>query len=265
MAEFKEPGGSVSFDRAADFYDRTRALPPELAAEQTALLAAQVRDRLCLEIGVGTGRIALPLAGAGARVVGIDLSAAMLDRLRDKDPGRTAPVLRADAGALPFATGSFGAALACHVLHLVADWVAVVDELVRVVRPGGVLLVTRGAARDGLLADLNARIRTGAGAAARPGSLDRLDELDAYLSGRGATVARLPALERSPTTPGRSVQGYLRELEDQVFSWTWDIPPDRLRASVAAARGWVSAEHGDLAHVQIPAPPIQWHRYVLPA
>ncbi len=256
---------SVSFDRAADFYDRTRALPPEVAAEQTALLAAQVRDRLCLEIGVGTGRIALPLAGAGARVVGIDLSAAMLDRLRAKDPGRTAPVLRADATALPFATASFGAALACHVLHLVADWVAVVDELVRVVEPGGVLLVSRGAPRDGLLAELNARIRAGAGAAPRRGSLDHLDELDAHLSGRGATVERLPALERSPATLGRSVEWYLRELENQVYSWTWDIPPDRLNASVAAARAWASTAYGDPAHVQIPAPPIRWHRYVLRA
>jgi SAM-dependent methyltransferase len=258
--------GSVSFDRAAGYYDRTRALPPELAAAQTALVAEQVRRRAgpCLEIGVGTGRIALPLAAAGCRVVGIDLSAAMLGRLRAKDPGASVPVVRADATALPFAAGSFGTAVACHVLHLVSDWVVVVDELARVVVPGGVLLVARGAARDGLLAEVNARIRAEAGARARAGALDGLDQLDAYLSGRGAVVEHLPELERSATEPGESLAAYLAQAANGVYSWTWEIPPERLNAAVAATRAWATAIHGDLDRLPAPVPPVRWRRYVLP-
>ena len=53
---------SVSFDRAAEYYDRTRALPTELARRQTEMLAGVLAGRgPVLEIGVGTGRIALPL------------------------------------------------------------------------------------------------------------------------------------------------------------------------------------------------------------
>ena len=54
---------SVSFDRAASFYDATRALTPEAMAAVQALLRSELQGRgRCLEIGVGTGRMALPLA-----------------------------------------------------------------------------------------------------------------------------------------------------------------------------------------------------------
>ena len=55
-----------------------------------------------LEIGVGTGALAMPMAARGRRVVGVDLSAAMLGKLRDKDPDRTIPVVACDATRLPF-------------------------------------------------------------------------------------------------------------------------------------------------------------------
>jgi hypothetical protein len=51
--------------------------------------------------------------------------------LRAKDPRGAVQVVLGDATALPFATASFAAAVACHVLHLVADWVAAVDELLK--------------------------------------------------------------------------------------------------------------------------------------
>jgi SAM-dependent methyltransferase len=49
-----------------------------------------------LELGVGTGRLALPLANTGASVTGIDNSAAMLERLADKDPGRLVRAIQGD-------------------------------------------------------------------------------------------------------------------------------------------------------------------------
>src|SRR5262249_12377514 len=67
--------GSIPFDRAADVYDETRRLTPEASAATTHLLAAELGERgAALEIGVGTGLIGLPLAAAGVRLVGLDLS-----------------------------------------------------------------------------------------------------------------------------------------------------------------------------------------------
>ena len=60
---------SVSFDRAADYYDRTRAVADSVMAQLIPLLVAEIPPgEPCLEIGIGTGRIALPLVDEGVRV-----------------------------------------------------------------------------------------------------------------------------------------------------------------------------------------------------
>src|SRR2546427_10453726 len=75
-------------------------------------------------------------------MAGGDLSAGMLDRLVEKaGAGAPCPLALGDATALPFPEGAFGAAVASHVFHLVPGWREGVAELVRVVRPGGVVLV----------------------------------------------------------------------------------------------------------------------------
>ena len=73
-------------DRFADVYDDWYGdvTDVEACAERVAELAA---GGPVLELGVGTGRLALPLAARGVEVHGIDTSAAMLDRLRAKPGG----------------------------------------------------------------------------------------------------------------------------------------------------------------------------------
>lgn len=140
--------GSVSFDRAAAFYDTTRALPEETLLAVTDVVAEATRGRgRCLEIGVGTGRIGLPLSERGVDVYGIDISVAMLEKLRAKASDRMPVRLAvADATHLPFADDSFGSAVAVHVLHLIGGWTDAVRELARCVRPGGLLLFDVGSA-----------------------------------------------------------------------------------------------------------------------
>src|SRR5205823_155930 len=66
---------SVAFDRAAPFYDHTRQLSSDAAKRVVEMLTDELRGRgRALEIGVGTGRIALPVAEAGIPVTGVDLS-----------------------------------------------------------------------------------------------------------------------------------------------------------------------------------------------
>lgn len=61
-----------------------------------ALLARLAGDGDALELGVGTGRLAIPLAATGCRVVGIDSSESMLDRLRLADPDRRVDAILGD-------------------------------------------------------------------------------------------------------------------------------------------------------------------------
>ena len=94
-----------SFDRVAHCYDETRGLPDEVAREVGDGIAAILREvsdaPRVLECGIGTGRIAVPLAAAGVRVAGIDISAKMLSVLREKRGGgaiRGDSALRPDEG-----------------------------------------------------------------------------------------------------------------------------------------------------------------------
>jgi len=75
-------------ERVADCYDERYAYmaDPAVVDPIVAFLADLARDGAALELGIGTGRIALPLARRGVRVHGVDLSDAMVARLRAK-PG----------------------------------------------------------------------------------------------------------------------------------------------------------------------------------
>lgn len=76
------------------------------------------------------------------RVVGLDRSATML-RAHGHEP-----VVQADAGALPFATGVFDAVVAVNMLYHLADPVVAIREARRVLAPGGLFVAATTSRRD---------------------------------------------------------------------------------------------------------------------
>ncbi len=93
-----EPGMSFGEDVAEVYDDATRG--DEDAA--VAFLEGLAGDGgPALELAVGTGRIALPLAARGVSVAGVDLSPAMVERLRSKPGGDRIPVAIADFADVP--------------------------------------------------------------------------------------------------------------------------------------------------------------------
>jgi ubiquinone/menaquinone biosynthesis C-methylase UbiE len=143
---------SISFDRAVAYYDMTRGYRPDVAQAIGLAIVEAVGATPAtrfLEIGVGTGRIALPIIALGFDYTGVDISRAMMDRLREKlaelerNTGRRprATLLEADMQALPFHDGRFDAVIAAHVFHLVGDPDRAWQEAMRVLHAGGVLLV----------------------------------------------------------------------------------------------------------------------------
>jgi ubiquinone/menaquinone biosynthesis C-methylase UbiE len=143
-----QSGLDYQFDtRVAEQYDVIRGHPAEVSAEIGRAIAEQMPDGArVLELGVGTGRIALPVAAAGCEVYGIDVSSHMLAWLsrRIASEGRdNIHLARGDITALPFREDAFDGAMAVHVLHLVADWAGVLAQVSRMVRPGGILVLGR--------------------------------------------------------------------------------------------------------------------------
>src|SRR5205085_7067010 len=135
---------------------------------------------------------ALPLHQRGIEMVGVDLSVAMLAKLREKAGGRFPfPIAVADAEALPFADSSFGAALAAHVLHVIGGWRAALLELARVVRPGGRVLVDVGGWGTGWWRDVQNRFAREAGIPpARRRTIDRR-AVEQAMTAMGATPRKL--------------------------------------------------------------------------
>jgi SAM-dependent methyltransferase len=251
---------SVIFDQAAGSYDRTRALPAETAEAQTAQLASLLAEVAgpVLEIGVGTGRIAVPLARTGIQILGVDLSAPMLAQLAAK--GSAVAAAMASATRLPVRAHSVGAVIACHVLHLIADWQQAVEEALRVLRPGGLLLAARGRA-DGSASDLQRRIRTAAGVPEAATGLDNLDGLDQFMRERGAQPRHLPPI---PNPSTRTAEQFLRHVRDNTYSWTWAIPEAARLQAVETETAWMAQTLGDPRCVELPARPVSWRSYRLP-
>jgi len=87
-------------DRIADVYDAMMAGLPD-PADCVDRLAELAGAGPALELGIGTGRVALPLATRGVPVHGIDASAAMVERLRAKPGGDAIPVTFGDFAGVP--------------------------------------------------------------------------------------------------------------------------------------------------------------------
>lgn len=136
----------AAYDRWAPIYDLIFDLPfhaGRLAAASAADLATPTQGEL-LVVGVGTG-LELELLPRRARVTGIDLSAPMLEvarrRAERRALGHVKALLQMDAGALSFDDASYDTALAPYVLTVVPDPQRVLNEMWRVLRPGGELIV----------------------------------------------------------------------------------------------------------------------------
>lgn len=113
-----------------------------------------------LDVGVGTG-LELPMFDAAVRLVGIDLSEPMLRRAQSRVIGNrldhVGGLVVMDAMKLGFRDAAFDAAVAPYVLTVVPDPESVLDEIARVVRPGGeIVLVNHIGAERGLRATIEA-------------------------------------------------------------------------------------------------------------
>ena len=140
----KDPADvAAMFDDVAERYDLTNDV---LALGQTrvwrkAVLNAvnpQPGERI-LDLAAGTGTSSVPFSRAGAFVVAADFSLGMLEVGKQRQP--FLPFVAADALHLPFADSSFDAATISFGLRNVADRAVALRELLRVVRPGGRLVV----------------------------------------------------------------------------------------------------------------------------
>ncbi len=216
--------GRLSFDRVATIYDETRGLTPRTMARLLAVLFDQLHGKRVLEVGVGTGRYAVPLQKSGIRVVGVDISHRMVEfglakGLRD--------VVFADGARLPFAGASFDVAMTSHVLHLIPDWREVLLEIARVTRDSYFTIIERSDRVDTIKREYDKLVHDAGWEWNHPGRHER--DFPALLK----PDVVMPVGPFWETVPADTI---LEELNGRAYTSQWDVPEAIHRSAMKLLR-----------------------------
>jgi malonyl-CoA O-methyltransferase len=133
----------AGYDRWAEIYDGEDNPLVKLEELHVDRLLGDVRKLDVLDHGCGTGRHALRLAERGARVTAVDFSAGMLAKAKRKPFAERVRFLVHDVHEeLPFERASFERVVCALVLDHVRDLEGALRDMLRVLRPGGAVVIT---------------------------------------------------------------------------------------------------------------------------
>ena len=147
---------TLLYDLTPAYYDRIKAITwqddDETLVRPLLDWLGGVERPLILDAGAGTGRFSKALLDNerfDGRVWGLDISVGMLRRAQSRlaECGGQAGFLRGDAGRLPFPDETFDAVACLETLEFTPRPAWTLGELVRVLRPGGVLLISNRVGR----------------------------------------------------------------------------------------------------------------------
>ncbi len=234
------------------------ALAPvsELVVEVAGVTAGQ----RILDVACGTGNAALAAAARGARVTGLDAAPRLVSVAaeRAQAAGVHADWVVGDAMALPFEDDAFDAAVSVFGVIFAPDAARAAAELERVVRPGGVIIVTSWVGRGPLAEVLRATRR--AIQAARDDQPPEADPIDwgeadtvAGLFGSSSLTAQEHGLEFRAASPAAWVQEQL-EHHPAWRSTAARLPTDRMSALTDEITTILTAASTDPGEMRVTSP-----------
>ena len=128
-------GQRVDFSANASVYDRRHGLvlAPDMARRLASSGGLEPGARV-LDVGAGTGRVAVAFANIGCETVALDPALAMLNECRRKASERVS-LVAGEGTRLPFARGCFDGVILARILYLLPDWQVVLRETCDVLKP----------------------------------------------------------------------------------------------------------------------------------
>lgn len=131
------------FDAVANKWDEMRRAFFGEGVRDAAVRAANISSSsVVADVGTGTGFVCEAALATGARVIGIDSSEAMLEQVRSRFGGERFEARQGDVESLPLCAGEVDAVLANMVLHHAEKPREVIREMTRVLKPGGMVVIT---------------------------------------------------------------------------------------------------------------------------
>ncbi|OGO30590.1 MAG: hypothetical protein A2Z29_11485 [Chloroflexi bacterium RBG_16_56_11] len=247
---------SNSFDSMAGIFDETRVFDSACFGAALDFITGEFppsRFTTLFEPGIGTGRIAIPLAERGYHVTGVDISDEMLkvlaEKLRKRNPPLPVTFQKADVTALPFPDAAFHIAVAVHIYHLVRDWKKALAETLRVLRPGAplIMLWTGSGAEVPAIKTRYREICTAHGFPARHIGVTDDAERDDYLRSLGRRIEKVD--NRWKWNQRISVDKAFNDIKNRYYSSTNQVPEAVHREVVEKLEGELLDQYGDLDRV----------------
>ena len=128
------------YNLAAAVYDENENYLNSFEQGELVPLLAGIADKKVLDVGAGTGRLSVALASRGAKVTALDLSPKMLEKIKRKNP--KIHTIIGDVESLPFENDAFDIVTAAFLVVHLKDPTRFFDEVYRVLKDGGVFVVT---------------------------------------------------------------------------------------------------------------------------
>jgi len=143
-SQFAKDEVSAAFDRMSSYYASERGQSPWFQAQLKIVLEMLDSEHgLLLDVGCAAGAEFEPLLARGFEVVGLDYAQKMLGLAQQHSgASRRVHLCRADAESLPFPGASFDNVVCLGVFEYLATYDRCLDEIHRVLRPGGVVIIS---------------------------------------------------------------------------------------------------------------------------
>jgi ubiquinone/menaquinone biosynthesis C-methylase UbiE len=251
---------SLSFDRLVELYDETRVFDQECFDAALDFISGRYPPKIfsrVFEPGIGTGRIAIPLAERGYLLTGVDISPVMLGHLKRKleQNKLTSKVLyrQADTTSLPFPDEVFDLAIVVHLFYFIKEWKLAAKEILRVVRAGCpvILMHTGNGMEVPWLNDRYKELCGHKGYSIPTVGVKSTGEVLEYLKGIGCLIESIRG--RWQWTAHIRMDRTLGHMRDRSYSQTISVPEDIHVAVIQKLEDEIKENFGSLdAEADIP-------------
>ena len=240
---------SMSYADIADTYNDINYIDSQAAADVgRAVVDIVGAGGLVVDLGGGAGRISVPVAEAGARMIALDFEYQMLRVSREnaRRRGVEASQVNADVVHLPFKSSVFDGCITTSVYHLVPAWRDSIKEAARILKPGGVFIIGRNIMEAGSCADrIRKQLRQIAGTfdpSIRPTDAAG-PELFKYIASIGGQLDQ--PITVTSWIESESPNQIMSRIRDRKHNETWALSDETHAKVIAEIPPWIEQNFPD--------------------